>query len=69
MTKGGGGKHMYKIDASHIGYYGKPISSLTKNEFINALEELAGAIHDCAVKNKRCSQIIKINAGVERNRR
>ena len=56
---------MYKIDASQIGYYGKPISSLTKNEFINALEELAGAIHDCAVKNKRCSKIIKVDTELE----
>jgi len=65
MTKGGGGKHMSKIDASQIGYYGKPISSLTKNELISAIEELAGAIHECAVKNKRCSEIIKVDTELE----
>ena len=60
---------MSKIDSKQIAYYGKPIDSLTREELINDLEELAGAIHDCAVKNKGCSQIIKINAGVERNRK
>lgn len=58
---------MSKIDASNIAYYGKPIVSLTKDELINALEELAGAIHDCAVKNNRCSEIIKVTAKLERS--
>ena len=58
---------MFKIDASRIAYYGRPIASLTRDELISALEELAGAIHNCAVKNKMCSQIIKISTGKERN--
>ena len=58
---------MFKIDASQIAYYGRPIASLTRDELISALEELAGAIHNCAVKNNRCSQIIKISTGKERN--
>ena len=65
MTKGDGRKHMSKIDASQIAYYGKPIDSLTKDELISALEELAGAIHDCAVKNKKCRKIIQITDGAE----
>jgi hypothetical protein len=65
MTKGGGRKHMSKIDASQIAYYGKPIDSLTRDELISALEELGGAIHDCAVKNKKCRQIIQIKDGAE----
>jgi hypothetical protein len=56
---------MAKIDCKQIAYYGKPIDSLTRKELISALEELAGAIHDCAVKNKRCSEIIKIDTGLE----
>ena len=35
---------MSKIDSKQIAYYGKPIDSLTREELINALEELAGAI-------------------------
>jgi len=55
---------MAKIDCKQIAYYGRPIDSLTRDELISALEELAGAIHDCAVKNKRCSEIIKVNTGL-----
>jgi len=56
---------MTKIDCKQIAYYGKPINSLTRGELIKALEELAGAIHDCAVKDKRCSLIIKVDTGLE----
>ena len=44
---------MSKIECKQIAYYGKPIDSLTRDELISALEELAGAIHDCAVANKK----------------
>jgi hypothetical protein len=56
---------MTKIDCKQIAYYGKPIESLTRDELISALEELAGAIHDCAVENKKCADVIEIDTGVE----
>jgi hypothetical protein len=56
---------MSNIDCKQIAYYGKPIDSLTRDELISAIEELAGAIHDCAAENKKCGEIIKINTGVE----
>ncbi|MGD1974572.1 MAG: hypothetical protein PVH37_09705 [Desulfobacterales bacterium] len=56
---------MPKIDRNKIAYYGKPIESLTRDELISALEELAGAIHGCAKENKECTKIIKINTGME----
>ena len=56
---------MPKIDRNQIAYYGKPIDSLTRDELISALEELAGAIQDCAEGNKVCAKIIKINTGME----
>ena len=58
-------KHMTKIDCKQIAYYGKPIASLTRDELISALEELAGAIHGCAKENKECAKIIKINISME----
>ena len=61
----GEGKRMSNIDCKQIAYYGKPIDSLTRDELIKALEELAGAIHECAAENKKCGEIININAGVE----
>lgn len=56
---------MSKIDRNQIAYYGKSIDSLTRDELINALEELAGAIHDCAMGNKKCREIIQIKDGAE----
>lgn len=56
---------MPKIDCKQIAYYGKPIDSLTREELISALEELAGAIHNCAVANKKCSEMLSINAVTE----
>jgi hypothetical protein len=56
---------MPKIDRNQIAYNGKPIASLTRDELISALEELAGAIQGCADKNKECAKIIKINIGLE----
>ncbi len=54
---------MTKIDCKQIAYYGKPIDSLTRDELISALEELAGAIQDCAVGGKKCEEILQINEG------
>jgi len=56
---------MAKVNCSQIAYYGKPIDSLNRDELISALEELAGAIYDCAAENKKCSKILKISTGVE----
>jgi hypothetical protein len=56
---------MSRIDCKRIAYYGKPIESLTRGELISALEELAGAIHDCAEANKKCADILGITNGME----
>lgn len=58
---------MSKIDSNQIAYYGKSIDTLTREELISALEELAGANHNCAAENKKCSEMLSINAGVECN--
>ena len=51
---------MSKIDSNQIAYYGKPIDSLTRDELIGALEDLAGAIQDCALKGRPCREIIQV---------
>jgi hypothetical protein len=38
---------------------------LTREELVNAIEELAGTIQGCAKENKECAKIIKINIDVE----
>jgi hypothetical protein len=51
---------MKKVNCKQIGYYGKPIDKLTRDEFINPLQELAGVIYDCAAWDKECFKILKI---------
>ena len=52
---------MTKIDRKQIAYYGKPIETLARDELISALENLAGAIQDCAAGKKKCEEILQIN--------
>ena len=56
---------MTRINCKQIAYYGQPVESLTRDELISALEDLAGAIHDCAVKGKKCDEIIQIKENIE----
>jgi hypothetical protein len=41
-----------------VGYYGKPLSSLSKNELLKAVLELSEIIHNCPVKG-RCNEILE----------
>ena len=41
---------------SDIGYYGRPITELKRDELISALTELAKMYKECEGKNKICSQ-------------
>jgi hypothetical protein len=42
-----------------VGYYGKPLSSLSKEELLKALLEIAEIIHNCPVKG-RCNEILEL---------
>jgi hypothetical protein len=50
---------MSDLQPDKIGYYGKPISSLTKDELIKVVLELSEIIYNCPVKGK-CSEILKL---------
>lgn len=51
---------MKKFDAKEIGYYGKPITTLTRDELLSAFEEVAGIIHECSIKDKKIEQFIHV---------
>jgi len=50
---------MSALQPDKIGYYGKPISSLTKDELLKVVLELSDTIYNCPVKGK-CSEILKL---------
>lgn len=47
--------HLY---LDNVGYYGKPLSSLSKDELLKAVLELAEIIHNCPVRGK-CNEILE----------
>lgn len=51
---------MKKISSDEIGFYGRSIDRLSKEELKQALIELASAIKECAADNKKCEKIIFI---------
>lgn len=51
---------MKKFNPKDIGYYGQPITKLTRDELLNALVELAGIIHECAIKDKKIEEFLHV---------
>lgn len=48
---------MSRLDADNIAYYGKPITSLNREELLAALVALANIINDCPVKGE-CGKLL-----------
>ena len=46
------------MNPDKIGYYGKPVSSLTKDELLKVVLELSKIIFNCPVKG-RCNEILE----------
>ncbi len=49
---------MGDFQSDQVGYYGKPVSSLTKDELLKAVLEISEIIYNCPVKGK-CSEILE----------
>jgi hypothetical protein len=52
---------MKKLEPNEIGYYGKSIDSLSKEELVQALTELANAVYECAIQNGTCREVLTFN--------
>jgi hypothetical protein len=50
---------MSDFHPDNVGYYGKPLSSLSKDELLEAVLEVAEIIHNCPVKG-RCNEILEL---------
>ncbi len=49
---------MSNLELDKIGYYGRPVSSLSKDELLKVVLELSEIIYNCPVKGK-CNEILK----------
>jgi hypothetical protein len=52
---------MKKLEAHEIGYYGKSIESLSREELILAFTDLANAVYECSKKNGTCREALTFN--------
>ncbi len=52
---------MKKLEPNEIGYYGKSIESLSREELIQTFTELANAVYECANKNGACRDAFTFN--------
>lgn len=50
---------MTDLQPDKIGYYGKPVTSLEKDELLKVVVELSKIIFNCPVKG-RCNEILKL---------
>lgn len=50
---------MSDFHPDNVGYYGKPLSTLSKDELLKAVLEVAEIIHNCPVKG-RCNEILEL---------
>ena len=52
---------MKKIDCNKIGYYGKPIVELSREELLEAFAELASIVVECASDKKGIDELVFID--------
>jgi len=45
------------IDYSSIGYYGRPITELSKGDLLAAINELADMYNEVKRKNEKCKEV------------
>ena len=50
-----------KLTFSDIGYHGKQLDKLSKNELIDLCLKLAQSIHDCSIEDARCKNVFSIS--------
>jgi len=50
---------MKKIPPEKIGYYGRPITALSKAELLDALSDLVTVIHNCSQKHEACKEAFR----------
>ena len=48
------------LRTSDIGYHGKPIETLSKEELLSAFVELTQLVYNCASSNNKCKALLSI---------
>ena len=56
---------MEGIDPNKIGYFGNPITSLTREQLIDAIVELTSLMLKCTHRDGKCKDALKVNENSE----
>ena len=51
-----------RLDYADIGYKGKPIDTLTREELLDAFLELAQKVYECASLDNRCKDLFLMDS-------
>ena len=49
-----------KLNGSNIGYRGKPVDSLSREELLEAFLELSQRVYECAAEGNQCKDVFKV---------
>ena len=49
-----------KLTGADIGYHGRPIDTLTREELLDAFIELSQKVYDCASRENKCKDIFTV---------
>ena len=50
-----------KLTGADVGYHGKPIDSLTREELLEAFIELSQKVYDCASHENMCKDLFTVD--------
>jgi len=53
-------KNSRKLTGADIGYHGKPIDTLTRNELLDAFIELSQTVYDCVSRENKCKDLFSV---------
>ena len=49
------------LTGADIGYHGRPIDTLTREELLDAFIELSQKVYDCASRENRCKDLFSVD--------
>jgi hypothetical protein len=49
-----------KLSCSDIGYHGRSIDNLTKEELLEAFLDLVQKVHECAERGNKCKDVFTV---------
>ena len=54
-------KNSRKFTGADVGYHGKPIDSLSREELLEAVIELSQKVYDCASHENTCKDLFTVD--------